>query len=201
MEYTFGILLGIVVALFFFLVCGKLLYKKQYKDKAGYFHEKKIYDERQLMARGRAYKGGYFALMISLVALLIANESVKDVNLMNYSGVFTCIIISVGVFAIICIINDAYMSLYESAKKVLVMLVLLAVLNIAIGVSELISDGGIIKTKSIMIIGDYKNETKELSDSVSSLLVGIAILVICVVFLVKVSHDNKVASEDEFEEE
>lgn len=194
MEYTVGILLGIVVALFFFLVCGKLLYKKQYKDKAGYFHEKKIYDERQLMARGRAYKGGYFALMISLVALLIANESVKDVNLMNYSGVFTCIIISVSVFAIICIINDAYMSLYESAKKVLVMLVLLAVLNIAIGISELASDG-------IVVTLDAYNDTKVLSDGVSSLLVGVALVVICTVFLVKVAHDKKVANEEEFEEE
>lgn len=193
MEYVFGITLGVLCCVLFLLVYGKMFYKKQYKDKPGIFQEKKVYDERQLMARGRAYKGGFFSLMISVTLLLLVNEVTPDVNIMNYSGVICCIIASVAIFAIICIIKDAYMSLYESTKNVAILFVLIGLFNVVIGFSELFSEGIIVK--------DEATGLDELSDCVGSLAAGFALLIICAIFLAKVSYDKKVASEDEFEEE
>lgn len=195
MEYALGIIVGILGCIIFMLIFGKLVYKKQYRDKANIFNEKKIYDERQLMARGRAYKGGFISLIISLLFMEIANEAIKDVNLMGYSGVLICITISVTVFAVICIVNDAYISLYESAKKVVVMFIVIGGFNLAIGISEYVSAGGFVVKDEKAVVQD------KLSDCVSSMLVGLALIAICVVFLAKIAHDKKVAGEEEFEEE
>lgn len=97
------------------------------------------YDERQELQRGRAFKYGFFTLLI--YDLLMGAV---------YSGgwpgwcdmfVFQCIGVGIAlmVFISCCIWKDAYISLTEQPKKVCVLLVAAVLVNVAGGVMNAVN--------------------------------------------------------------
>lgn len=138
------------------------------------------YDERQLLARGKAYKYGYFSLL--LCTMLIAISDIK--MLFSVSGFFIGICISIFIFAIVCIKEDAYMSLTENAKGINLMFALIALINLASSVpalsdKKLLLDHGVLSVRCM------------------NLTCAILFTLILVVFNAKLIYDKKQEKDDD----
>ena len=120
MGYIFGLLAGVLVG----VGIVALLFKLKVMDLT--------FDERQERARGQAYKYGFWTL---LTCLLLYGFS--DMILGRWcdviTGVMLCVAVAMVVFASVCIVKDAYLSLKEKPRTVMTLLAVVSVLNLAIG--------------------------------------------------------------------
>lgn len=181
MAYAMGVVAGILFSVLLVTLCYKLSFNKHGRDKKGPFREKEIYDERQLLARGVAYKAGYFSLMFYLLLVILINNADKDTNYITDLMLVIGVYISIGVFAVVCIIKDAYMSLYENAKRSILIMLILGFVNIGFGVSGVLED------------------TTEKKQYIMNFTAGIVILITCIVFVIKRLSDKDKDEDDEEE--
>ena len=129
MEHSLGYNLGMLVGVLAGALVGvgiiALLFKLKVMDLT--------FDERQERARGQAYKYGFWTL---LTCLLLYGFS--DMVLGRWcdviTGVMLCLSGALVVFASVCIVKDAYLSLKEKPRKIMTLLAVVSVLNLAIGV-------------------------------------------------------------------
>ena len=100
-----GIMVGIMIAAFF-------LTRKSRKKECEY-------DEMQLKIRAKGYQIGFFTALILILLLVFAFE----MNLLTFAtpgfAIYAVLIISVTVFAIYCILHDAFLSISGNAKSYL----------------------------------------------------------------------------------
>ena len=104
MDFVFlGFMAAMAVA---GLVVGKLAGKKLGKAE---------FDERQQLARGKAYKAGFYTLLVGLLAVylipIFTEWQPKDTALLP----FAVICVGVTVFACVAVANDAYLGIREPA--------------------------------------------------------------------------------------
>lgn len=108
------------------LVAGKLAGKKLGKAE---------FDERQRLARGKAYKSGFYTLLAGLLAVyLLPNLTEwqpKDPALLP----FAVICIGVTVFACVAVANDAYLGIRQNPRTMLLVMGIVVVCNLLAGVS------------------------------------------------------------------
>ena len=128
MEHSVGYLFGLVVGVLVGVGIIALLFKLKVMDLT--------FDERQERARGQAYKYGFWTL---LTCLLLYGFS--DMVLGRWcdviTGVMLCLSGALVVFASVCIVKDAYLSLKEKPRKIMTLLAVVSVLNLAIGAMNL----------------------------------------------------------------
>lgn len=124
MAYALGVIVGLAVGLGIVV----LLFRKKVMDKT--------FDERQALARGKAYCYGFFTLMGCVVAYGLSEE-LLGAWCDTLTGCVLCIGISLTVFAVVCIRNDAYLSLKEEPRKVMTAFAVIAVLNLGMGIASL----------------------------------------------------------------
>lgn len=144
-EYTVGLeedshlSIGVKVAFVIGLVIGLLVVAICLAVTKKGDETKNQFDERQEMVRGRGFKYGFFTLMISNAVLLLLN--VLEVSLFSNMEVAmtASIIVGVAVFASYCIWNDGYFALNENRKSMLIIFGLIGVLNLVIGIGNLIT--------------------------------------------------------------
>lgn len=131
------------------------------------------YDERQIMARGAAYRYGFFTLLAYSVFIALACSD-RDIELPIETTVLIMlgVFLSAFVFAAICIVRDAYFAIEDNKKSVIAVLAFVAVVNLFIGVRRLLMDGLFVDGKVGM--------------SVINLLGGIFIVLLLIVVLIKV---------------
>ena len=124
-EYGMGLVFGICIAAAGWFVVRRILHR-------GECREEMDYDERQQAARGRAYLKGYRALVLS--AGVYAMLDVFDVRFCRpYVAVWLCILLSVVVFALTVIRNDAYLSMRTNPKSWMILYALIGGLNLVRG--------------------------------------------------------------------
>ena len=135
--YELGLLLGICVGAAVGIALVALLFKKRVLDCT--------FDERQERVRGRAFKRAFFTLVVTLFVY-----GFLELTLGRWcdtlAGVTVCIAVSMTVFAINCIVKDAYISLVEKPRQVMTLFTLLTAFNLGIGAlyalnGELVEDG------------------------------------------------------------
>jgi len=137
LAYTLGFVAGIAsVAVIIAII--SFLYKKKYGRK------RKEYDERQEALRGKAYKYAYFTLIAYLLADGVITKGFEIRWAETITESYLGIMISVLVFAIICIKNDAYFSLTEKPGTYLVLFLVLGFVNIGVCVMRYIMHGSLI---------------------------------------------------------
>lgn len=175
---TAGFLFSILLVVFVKWLAGKLSGRGEWKVK------KDSYDERQLLARGRAYKYAFFTLIFYVAVVSIIKEFHGIKWFMSFAGMWIGVCLSVTVFAVICIAEDAYMSLYENAKGVVITFSLIALINFGAAVPTLMG------THSLL-------EDGSLSADCMNLVVGITFLVILAVFCGKMIYNKKHGDEEE----
>lgn len=136
-SYHMGVLFGILVGIIAAAALLAFLFKKKVLD----MH----FDERQELARGKAFQYGFFTLMIAAYVY-----GTSDVVLGRWcdvlTGVTLCVAAGICVFAITCILKDAYLSLREKPRTVMTMFALLTVVNLGFGgmyaySGDLVEDG------------------------------------------------------------
>ena len=100
-----GIMVGIMIAAFFLTRKGR---KKECE-----------YDEMQLKIRAKGYQIGFFTALLLILLLIF----VFEMNLLTFAtpgfAAYAILIISVVVFAIYCILHDAFLSISGNAKSYL----------------------------------------------------------------------------------
>ena len=89
------------------------------------------YDERQSVIRGKGYRVGFYVFMIEIFVVLMA--SIFEINLpIVDTALYTLLIfVPIGVFAVYCIMHDAYMSLYEDFRHKVILTAAIMIINVA----------------------------------------------------------------------
>ncbi len=114
---TAGIIVGLIICIFLF----------RYMNK-----DKKVmtkYDERQEMARGKAYKYGFWASMIAAAFVMLL-----DISMITLASSFTkyFFIMFVGIIAQVTysIWNDAYYGINTNKKRLIVICIVAGISNL-----------------------------------------------------------------------
>ena len=156
---------GVFVGLAAGLLAGLAFIMSLFKKKVLDMH----FDERQERARGKAFQYGFFTLLIAAYAY-----GISDVLLGRWcdvlTGVTLCIALALCVFAVTCILKDAYLSLREKPRTVMTMFVLISAVNLGFGVLYALS-------------GDLV-EDGVLTFRAVNPIIGAAVLVILIVYIV-----------------
>lgn len=132
-EFMIGFGAAIVLGLLFFAIMQLMQSRKGDCEKIKF-------DERQVVARGKAFQAGFFALL-GCVALAACLEVAEVPWLAHGMGPILAILIGVSVFALVAIHKDAYMGLNQNPRKALVGFGLIMLVNLICGVTNL-SMGG-----------------------------------------------------------
>ena len=125
MEHSVGYLFGLVVGVLVGVGIIALLFKLKVMDLT--------FDERQERARGQAYKYGFWTLLSCLLLYGFSDQIFGrwcDVLV----GAMLCIAAALLVFASVCIVKDAYLSLKEKPRAVMTLLTVVSILNLGIGI-------------------------------------------------------------------
>lgn len=120
-----GIITGVVVGLLLVVLLLKIT-KKDGKIKCKY-------DERQANIRGKGFQASFFTLIIYNAIYGLLGIMVEKPFMDTLTAVMIGICLSVAVYAVYCIWNDAYFSLNESPKRLLIAFGIIAALNLVIG--------------------------------------------------------------------
>ncbi|MCR4716720.1 MAG: hypothetical protein K5656_06030 [Lachnospiraceae bacterium] len=166
-AYYLGLFAGILFALVF-TILAVYLFKKNNKNGG--------YDERQAIARGKAYSAGFYTMLIELFfAAFLSDIGVELFS--SADALFLLAVIGLLVFVVICIINDAYARLNENPKKVIILLASLGLLNLALSLTN--SDYnrfGVIKGK--LYLGS------------PNIIIAVALILIAIIFGIKQLTSN-----------
>lgn len=127
LGFLCGLILSVGVVYLLFYVYKRVSTKNIEPSKVNQF------DERQQRYRGMAYKYSYSTLCLYLVALGCVQAAMDKLPGDFLTLAFLGIVLSITVFALICIRHDAYLSIWEKPKQIIVLLVILAIFNIVIG--------------------------------------------------------------------
>ena len=162
-AYNVGFIVGIVSVMVIAVIVAMI--KKKKGEPAS------VYDERQEIARGKAYKAGYFTLVIYIVVISVVQMWLENIVLLTFAGLWIGVALSVGVFVIICIIQEAYVSLVQKPIGIIIGFIIPAVSNIV---------GGIPMLKKYGVI-----ENNQLSNGIVNISCGILFGVLSVVLIGK----------------
>ena len=160
---------GITIGLLFVIIIATLAVKHDAPVKK--------YDERQISMQGKAYKYGFFTMLIyfcvlSVVSILNALPNIPALpfgaDILALLGVLAgCV-----VFAVTAVIHDAYFRIDESRSFIVTFLVVLSLINIAIGVFHIVN-------------GDQVKDGIINMRNSGNLLCGVALLILPTTILVK----------------
>lgn len=184
LGYIFGFILGIASAILLLLILRWGIRKVGGKvETYRCFFNKNSFDERQVIARGKAYKVGFYTLLIYVFAIALLDEMMNISIFMSLGGIWLGVCIAFFLFAIVCIRQDAYMSLYENPKGIILMFLIISIVNIIPGV--------------LFIINGSILENGVLASRCMNLECGILLLLIMFAFAAKVAYNNKHMDEED----
>lgn len=170
-AYRWGFVAGAVVGLILVALLVRLLLGRRRGTK-------REYDERQQLAIGKGYKYSYYTLLIYLAAYALFDMMTGIRWCSLYTGAFIGILLSISVFGVICIREDAYLPLRESPKRYILMFAILGGLNLIIGVVHYIEEGTFV-------------EDGLLGVSVVNPLVGVLLLLMAAALAAKTLSDKR----------
>ena len=172
-SYIVGYLCGIAFVLLFAFVIRRFFSKK---------FPKPVYDERQTLARLKAYQGAFWA---ALGYLAVGGAILEPVGI-GFADTLT--FASMGIFfsgtvlAVLCIINDCYFAINQQPKRYFWIFLALAAVNVVfffvnLGDNSVFTDG-------------------KLNSHILNLVAAIVIIIVMIVSLIKA----KISSDDKDEE-
>lgn len=160
-SYILGILSGVWSVVIFYTIM-------QFRNKK---QIEKVYDERQMLNRGKCYEIAFF----TLIALLILDGYVRIMFDLNWStyiiGVFTMIIISLTVFTTLAIKKDAYQAINMNTKSISILSLIVSIFNLLSFITGTIEKGFLVNN--------------QVTNYFLNLVTGLFTLVILIALLVK----------------
>lgn len=140
------------------------------------------YDERQQIERGKAYKYGFFAMLLTCAALIFLDTFETVLPFLGMLTYFLPILAGVVVQFSYSIFHDAYEGLNTNMGRFTVILIAISALNIVIAVIRFVRGGMI--------------EDGKLCSQFLNLLVGIMCLIVGIELLIKKAIDAKEGCEE-----
>lgn len=159
--YVLGFLIGFTAVVIF---CG-LLYKLGTRKS-----ERKRYDERQQIIRGRGYKYAFFSLLLYFAVMSGITELVNKTFITSSAISIIGICFGVGVYAVYCIMNGGYFAVNEKQRRAMILLGIIALVNV-------ISSVGLIHDKELVKDGVLTGRCANLACTVLFVVVFIAIAI------------------------
>lgn len=127
--------IGCAVAFLIFFLFLFFITRKKKNDKNA------EYDERQIAARGKAFRAGFFSMMLYFAWFMVVSTfEFELISRYNVPIIFAGIVFGTGVFAVMAIKNDAYLKLHEKRSTQLTVLILITVVNAVSGIVNFIND-------------------------------------------------------------
>ncbi len=147
-AYIFGFITGLIIV---FLIAAAVFMLMKNKNPGA-----RVYDERQKAARGKAYQYAY----ITLAGYLFCTAALDMIWEIDWADAFTHAFIglclSFLVFVIVCIFNDAYISLKECPRQVITTIGAIGFANALLGIGAIIRgeavSGGVLTFHSANLI-------------------------------------------------
>lgn len=138
---------------------------------------KNTYDERQILARGKACQTAFIVLAGYVLGASCLDEFLGCPQLMSFGGLWLGVCLSILIFVSICIWKDAYLPLQENTKEFNIMGILISILNLVPGFLSL-----------------YRKQPFLVNNSISyryiNLMVGMLFLLIVLLFDLKHFYDK-----------
>lgn len=131
-AYVLGIICGTVFVLIFVLITY-ITNKKRGECQ---------FDERQILARGKAFKAGFFT-MISYFMVYGILDIFEIQWCQNFVGIMLGIFLGITVFAVVATHKDAYIAMNEKLSRLIVLGIFVIVSNLIVAVDNL-NDGKMI---------------------------------------------------------
>lgn len=173
-EYIMGLMLGFIVAIVLVFAFRKKMLGR----------EKPQYDERQLAEQGRAAKIAYYTLM-SYIIIYGALLSVMEITIASpLVVIFAGVLLSIVVYALVCIKNEAYFPINQSASRWLYFLDIIGIINIAIFIINALAEGGILEADG------------SISTYIVNLLCGMVLLALSLVCRISMKKAKEVDDEE-----
>ena len=150
-------------------------------------NKEKKYDERQILEQGKAFKIGFFVMLITVEALIILNlTGIADV--VDYPVFYqAAIFLGLVSYAAYCIWNESYFAVNQKTTGVIIIFAFVGLLNLAIGIINIINGQMIVDGR--------------ITFRVVNLLCAVFFIVIFAVILLKRIANAKSSSADEEEED
>ena len=124
MYYIWGMIFGIIFGIS--IVIATLLIKKA--------HKKERFDERQMLARLRGFKLGFFTILIYDSIYAFYSLFVEKTILTTFAAMVIGIVLGAAVFGVYVIWKDAYVALDEGRKNFLLLFGACGILNLLNGI-------------------------------------------------------------------
>ncbi len=172
--YMLGLGIGILAGLFVYLIFRV----------AGRGRCAQKYDERQLAAQGRAAKAAFYTGMAYSAVCAVLDAARQREWLTVSSAMFVGVVLTAGVYAISCILHDAYFNLSDSPRRTLILLTALAALQFFNAWTGFRDGGLLLDGKPNMRI-------------VMSLSTGAMMMLVIVTALVRLTLDKRRGERDE----
>lgn len=132
MNVMYGI--GMICGIFIVVIIAGVIWRLLIRGK-----RKPVYDERQQLEQGKAAKVGFYTLMALNVMYAIAEEFL-GLKLGAFEGVLLTIIISVGIYGIVCIWKEAYFPINQSSRRWIAGLFAIGIMNLIGGYNSMTSN-------------------------------------------------------------
>ena len=185
LEYYIGIVVGIIAGLASVALLATIA--KKLGGKVTMVKSKKCeeYDERQLVVRSKAFKYAFFTLMFYVVFVELINELFEMPLLCSFGGTWIGVCISIAVFVVYCVINDAYISMNENKRGILILFGGVALLNVVITIAGVLHNE-IEFTDKIQIMQDgVLREHAIISVQSANLACAVLFIIICATIIIK----------------
>ena len=134
-AYILGFIVGVALVAVVCLILGFVFKKKRCNSEN--------YDERQNLVRGKAYKIGFFTLLIYNGIYMMIAALWPNFFMEAPAAAFLGIVIAVAVFGSYCIWHDAYLGLSENPKQIFILFGVIMALNFVCGIHH-ITEGDVI---------------------------------------------------------
>lgn len=165
----------------FFLICVTMIIiisAIAFSAKKGKMNSE--FDERQELARGKAFRAAYFTLLGYLVISEIISSSLNREWCNGITNLGFGVSISLTVFAMVCIIKDAYIGFNQKTIRNIVIQITIGVFNMFFGICSLIENHEYVTDDTITSIP-------------LNLPMGVLLIVVAITLFIKTLHDRSEA--------
>lgn len=199
LEYYIGIVVGIIAGLASVALLATIA--KKLGGKVTMVKSKKCeeYDERQLVVRSKAYKYAFFTLMLYVILVEIINELLGITLLCSFGGTWIGVCIAIAVFVVYCVMNDAYISLNENKRGILILFGGIALLNLVVTIAGILHNEYEFIDKVQIMQDGVLTEHATISVQSANLTCAVLFIIICATIVIKALIDGK--EDDSMDEE
>lgn len=150
--YIMGVMCGILCVM---LMCVLIRLIFKHSGISAGSRMKGKYDERQVLLQGKGYKLGFYTMMAACMIYSML-DSIFELPVMPFVGIWGCILLGLGAFAVYCIIVDAYIGVGARIRSYVILCVIIIVTNLASvvmnGLNESLHEDGIIGVTAVNLM-------------------------------------------------